>query len=107
LNSPQFVEAARTLATTLTQTHGTDDNALLTAAFRRLTSRHPDAEELVVLSGLFSEQVAHFTDHPDAALALIATGSSPAPETKEPARVAAATTIVSTLLNFDECISKR
>jgi hypothetical protein len=107
LNSPQFVEAARTLATTLTQTHGTDDNALLTAAFRRLTSRHPDAEELVVLSGLFSEQVAHFTEHPDAALALIATGSSPAPETKEPARVAAATTIVSTLLNFDECISKR
>lgn len=107
LNSPQFVEASRTLATTLIKTHGADETIILTEAFRRLTSRYPEEEELMVLRGLYEEQVAHFTEHPDAAAALIATGSSPAPETKEPARVAAATTIVSMLLNFDECISKR
>jgi hypothetical protein len=107
LNSPQFVEAARTLAATLIKTHGDDETIFLTEAFRRLTSRYPEEEERKVLRGLYEEQVAHFTQHPDEASALIATGNSLPPKTNEPARIAAATTIISTLLNFDECISKR
>lgn len=107
LNSPQFVEAARTLAARLIETHGSDDRELLNDAFRRLTSRYPDDAERIVLEGLLAEQLAHFSQTPAEATSLIATGESAAPVTDQPARLAAVTTLVSTLLNFDECISKR
>ncbi|MEQ1840369.1 MAG: DUF1553 domain-containing protein, partial [Verrucomicrobiales bacterium] len=107
LNSPQFVEAARTLATRLIEKHGGDDRQLVDDAFRRLTSRYPDDAERTVLSGLLKEQTAHFSGKPGEAASLIGTGESSAPVTDQPARLAAVTTLVSTLLNFDECISKR
>ncbi len=107
LNSPQFVEAARTLATSLIEKHGGDDRQLVDDAFRRLTSRYPDDDERTVLSGLLKEQTAHFSGKPEEAASLITTGESSAPVTDQPARLAAVTTLVSTLLNFDECISKR
>jgi len=107
LNAPQFAEAARVLATKLVEQHGENDSALVDDAFRRLTSRLPDEEERAVLEGLLAEQKAHFDGHPEDAKALLAAGgSAPSPST-QPARVAAAATLVSTLLNFDECISKR
>lgn len=107
LNSPQFVEAARTLATRLVETHGNDDNTLIDEAFRRTTSRFPDEAERKVLGGLLKEEVARFTDKPAEATALITTGASPAPKTDQAPRIAAVTTLISTLLNFDECVSKR
>ena len=107
LNSPQFVESARSLATILTAKHGSDDKSLIDDAFRRLTSRFPDDAERAVLGKLLAEQLAHFTEAPAEASSLIKTGDSPAPNTDQPARVAAVTTLISTLLNFDECISKR
>ena len=107
LNSPQFVESARSLATILTTKHGSDDKSLIDDAFRRLTSRFPDDAERAVLGKLLAEQLAHFTEAPAEASSLIKTGDSPAPNTDQPARVAAVATLISTLLNFDECISKR
>ncbi|NLT70414.1 MAG: DUF1553 domain-containing protein [Verrucomicrobiaceae bacterium] len=107
LNSPQFVEAARTLATRLVEIHGKDDDALLDEAFRRTTSRLPDEAERAVLGTLLSAELAHYTAHPAAATTLISLGDSPAPPNDEAPRIAAVTTLISTLLNFDECISKR
>jgi len=107
LNSPQFAEAARVLAAKLVGKHGANDPALVDDAFRRLTSRLPDEAERVVLTGLVAEQQAHFAQNPDEAKALLAVGTSAPCQTDQPARVAAVATLISTLLNFDECISKR
>jgi hypothetical protein len=107
LNSPQFTEAARTLAVELVKTYGDDQKAILTSAFRRLTSRAPDEEETRILSQLLTEQQEHFAGSPEEAKKLLSMGDSPAPETETPATLAAITTMVSTLFNFDECITKR
>ena len=57
LNSPQFAEAARVLAGKLVEKHGANDPALVDDAFRRLTSRLPDASkakpEQTILDYLF------------------------------------------------------
>ncbi|PAW63429.1 MAG: hypothetical protein B9S36_04790 [Verrucomicrobiia bacterium Tous-C2TDCM] len=107
LNAPQFAEAARVLAAKLVAQHGDDDAALVKDAFRRLTSRLPDDEERMVLSSLLAEQQTHFESRPGDAKALLAAGGSAPSQTTQPARVAAAATLVSTLLNFDESLSKR
>lgn len=107
LNSPQFVEAARTLAAKLVEAHGDDSDAILKDSFRRLTSREPDSEEWAVLKQLLSEQEDHFSQNEEAARELLKTGDSPAPECDSPAQLAAVTNVVTTLMNFDECISKR
>ena len=107
LNAPQFVEAARTLATRLVETHGNDDKAIIDAAFRRTTSRFPDEAERAVLGRLLTEELAHYTALPAEATKLISMGDSPAPPSDAAPRIAAVTTLISTLLNFDECISKR
>jgi hypothetical protein len=107
LNAPQFVEAARTLATRLVETHGNDDKAIIDAAFRRTTSRFPDEAERAVLGKLLTEELAHYNAIPAEATKLISMGDSPAPPADAATRIAAVTTLISTLLNFDECISKR
>lgn len=107
LNSPQFVEAARTLAATLVEKHGNDDSAIIEEAFRRLTSRKPDAAETSLLNQLVKEQSEHFAAQPAAAAKLISIGSSEAGSEENASRIAALTALVSTLMNFDECITKR
>ncbi|MCB1203258.1 MAG: DUF1553 domain-containing protein [Verrucomicrobiae bacterium] len=107
LNSPQFAEAARVLGTKLAETHAADDAALVEEAFCRLTSRLPDEEERSLLVGLLAEQQAHYQEKPAEAEALLSNGGSAPSKSAHPARAAAAATLVSTLLNFDECISKR
>ncbi len=107
LNSPQFTEAARHLAAALTKQHPTDDAALVEDAFRLLTSRRPDEDERGVVMKLLREQQAHFSTAPEAARAQLGVGDSPDSASDLPARAAAVTTVVSTLLNFDECTSKR
>ncbi|MEX2579797.1 MAG: DUF1553 domain-containing protein [Verrucomicrobiales bacterium] len=107
LNSPQFVEAARVLAEKLVAKHGGDDDAVIEDAFRRLTSRRPDSEERPILRRILSEQQEHFSDEPGEARKLVSIGDKPAPETDDPARLAAVATLVSTVMNFDECLAKR
>ncbi|MCG8598700.1 MAG: DUF1553 domain-containing protein [Verrucomicrobiales bacterium] len=107
LNSPQAAEAARTLAAKLVQKHGDNKNAILEDAFRRLTSRKPDETEKEILTKLLQEQEEIFETKPEAAKQLLAAGDSAEPKTENPAGTAAVATLVSTLMNFDECITKR
>ncbi|MEM1442747.1 MAG: DUF1553 domain-containing protein, partial [Verrucomicrobiota bacterium] len=107
LNSPQFVEASRVLAVSLIEKHGDKDTAIVEDAFRKLTSRAPDAEESKLLSQLLAEQGAHFAAAPEAATKLISVGDAAAGNPDNAPRVAAVTTLISTLMNFDETISRR
>ena len=107
LNSPQFVEAARHLASDLVKKFPNNNEAIVVESFRRLTSRQPDAEERKILGALLAEQQEHFANDPGGARKMLAVGSSPPPAGDQLERIAAVTTLVSTLLNFDEFITQR
>ena len=114
LNSPQFVESAKVFAANLIQKHGEkEDDALIGEAFRTLTSRQPQAEEWPVLKKLLSEQSELFSKEPEKAKTYLDTGEKKVggdekSEGKiDPASHAAVTVLVSSLMNFDECVVKR
>ncbi len=108
LNSPQFVEAARVLAEKLIAEHGDDDEGLIRDAFRRLTSRQARPEEVRILAQLFAKESARFSADSGRAEALLKIGETPLRKEKQSLpRVAAATVLISTLFNYDECCMKR
>jgi hypothetical protein len=104
LNDPQFVEAARRLAETVMKQSPSDEAARTRAAFRALTGRLPDATEAGILSRLFREQQAIFAAHPGDAVKLLAVGESAATNGVQPADLAAMTSVVSAIMNFDEFV---
>ena len=106
LNGTQFVEAARAFADRLLLSQSTEDSmALVSDAFRQLTSRPPSKRESVILLRLLSEQVAHFSD-PKEAEKFLKVGHYKA-KSKDSVQLAAVTSLVSALMNFDETLSKR
>jgi hypothetical protein len=107
LNDPQFVEAARVLAERLIREHGADLDVRINAAFRLLASRIATTAEQEVLRRLYARQRSHFAAHADQAAEYISTGEAPRDQQLDPADHAATTALVQTLMNFDECVSKR
>ena len=106
LNGPQFVEAARATAEKLIQKHGMNNReALSTDAFRMLTSRKPTVKEADILNRLLSEQIEVYQDQ-NQSHAFLGVGQVKT-QTKNPSYTAAVTSMVSTLMNFDESTSKR
>ena len=107
LNGPQFVEAARVGAQNLIAKHGDDDTAILTGAFRQFTSRRPDDREFEILQSLLSEQLEAFKAAPAKATEFLKTGDTKTEKIENAPRLAAINVLVSTLMNFDESITKR
>ena len=106
LNGTQFVEAARAFADQLIIKHGTENLVgLINDAFRQLTSRYPSEKEAIILHQLLSEQKAQFTDAKETEK-FLKVGYYKA-KSKDLSHLAAVTTFVSALMNFDETISKR
>jgi len=99
LNDPQYIEAARVLAAGALAESG---EAWIADAFRRLTSRAPDGEELRILKAAFEEQAGYFAGDPEAAKAYLAIGEQPTPEGADPARLAAATALAQAIMNHEE-----
>ncbi len=106
LNGPQYVEAARGLAEQLTKVTD-DDGELLQLAFRRLTSRRADGEELSVLTELLNQQRDYFRQDAERTKTYLSVGDAPADPAIDPVRLAATTVVIATLMNFDECVMKR
>ena len=107
LNDPQFVEAARMLGQRMLKKHGDDVDAMLADTFRELTSRVPLAKEMAILKRLHAEQLDHFERNAGEAEKFLATGDAPRDKSIPAARLAAAGMVASTLLNYDECVTKR
>ena len=74
-------------------------------AFRQLTSRYPDERESGILLRLLREQREFFKDEKETKK-FLEVGYYRA-KTKNSALLAAVTNFVSTLMNFDETLSKR
>tara|TARA_B110000008_G_C16974268_1_gene565215 strand:- start:3217 stop:5295 length:2079 start_codon:yes stop_codon:yes gene_type:complete len=106
LNGTQFVETARATADLLIQNHGTTNpNDLIQEAFKKLTSRSPSEQESKILQNLLEEQKKYFTDDKETEK-FLKVGYYQA-KAKDKKYLAAVTSLVSTLMNFDGTLSKR
>jgi len=107
MNDPQFVEAARVLASSAWTGSSGDFNKAVELVFVTLTSRPPLAGELQILSQLLEHLRRGYASDPAAATKLLGTGAQvwagelPAPD------AAALTMVISTLMNFDEFVMNR
>jgi hypothetical protein len=103
LNETAFVEAARKLAERVLRENPDDT---ITHAFKLVTQRAPQPQELEILTTALNEYLAHFQADPKAAAALTTIGTSPVPQDLDPIQLAALTTLANLLLNLDEVITK-
>lgn len=107
LNSPQFVEAARGVATRLHRQHGQDTREIALAMFRMLTGRRPDAQELQLLIELHRRQRQRFIKQPEAAERWLNVGQTPPDPSLDPASLAASASLANTLISYDGYMTKR
>ena len=105
LNDTQFIEAARVLAESLWRDPNPDER--LGRAFQRVLGRPPTSSENRILQQLFEEQRSYFRQKPEEATQLLKTGEKPVDASVPPVELAAATLVVSTLMNHDEFVMKR
>lgn len=106
LNEPQYVESARRLGErVMLEAEGSMVEKLAWLVQRTLV-REPTRRELAILLTGFIEQLEHYRADPEAAKALIATGTSKPDAELDPATLAAWTMTASTLINLDEFINK-
>lgn len=105
LNDPTWVEAARVLAQRCLA-DGSDRDAQLRQAFRRIVCREPLPAEMTVLESAFDKQLAIFRADAGAADRLLATGNVSRPAEADPAELAAMTQVCLGILNLDEALTR-
>jgi hypothetical protein len=107
LNGRQFVEASRVLGAKLLAKHDDDIDAIASEAFRLLTSRVPSTTESRILRQLFEEQLASFAADKSKATELLTVGQSSSGDVHDIEKLAAATVLVNSIMNLDECVRHR
>jgi hypothetical protein len=106
LNDPQYVEAARALASKAL--HARDSTkGQMTYAFRALLGRAPSPGELGVLASLLEEQREEFRSGRADAGAYLSVGDEPPDPSLDPVDQAAFAVLVQALFNHDESQMKR
>lgn len=105
LNDPQYMEAARVMAQNLlTEQLPIENN--ITTAYRKLTGRRPDENELKTLMDVYNDGLGSFNDNPELIPELLEIGDYPIDESLDQKLLAAHTYTISAILNLDETISK-
>ncbi len=107
LNDPQFLEASRALGEKLLKQFPKNEALRNREAFRALTGRMPDKFEAKTLERLFNDQRDLFAKDVEGAKKLLSTGESKWDESLPAAEFAAMTTVVNTIMNFDEFVVER
>jgi hypothetical protein len=106
MNDVTYVEAARLLAERMMLEGGDTPSQRLTWAFRSLTARVPNANELEILLNNFHAQWAFFESQPAAAETLLQTGAKRNAAQLKRVELAAYATTASLTLNLDEAITR-
>jgi len=106
LNNPQIIEASKALAHRAWQLPDTDPQERIAWMFRRVTSSHPQAEELDILVDYFAEEYQRYQDNPQAAEAYLATGNYQLPKDAPSTELAAYALVANTIFNLDEAITR-
>ena len=107
MNDVTYVEAARMLAERMMLTGGDTTQKRLTWAFRTLTSRFPDQEELALLQSNLAAQLNYFRSQPQATEKLLLMGEKRNNASLSSTELAAYTMIASLILNLDEVITRQ
>jgi hypothetical protein len=105
LNETTFVEAARMLAQRVMREQQAPE-ARIELAFRLVTARRPQPQELQVLSEGLQAHLQRYRAEPDAAAELLSAGEAPRDEHLDAAELAAFTAVASVILNLDETVTK-
>lgn len=106
LNDPQFVEAARALATRALQSDAKEDEGKVDFIAKHLLLRSlTDAEREVVVASL-KDLRTYYQNAEEDARQLIAFGELKAPESLDPKELAAWTMLTNELMNLDEALNK-
>ncbi len=106
MNDIQHVEAARAFAERIIQEGGSTSRDRIRWAWRSLTARWPDSEELSVVQQTLEAHQKRFEANPKAARELVSYGQSKPNETIAPEKLASYTMIANLILNLDEVVSK-
>ncbi len=106
MNDVQHVEAARNFAQRILKEGGATADQRIKWAWRVVTSRWPEADELQVAGNALAQHLNRYQSDEAAAKELISYGESPADETVNPAELAAYTLVANLILNLDETVSK-
>lgn len=107
LHDPQFIEAARHLASRMLSESGTSVKDQIEYGFRLCTSRKPTAEEMSILQSTFNDKFAQYTTDPEAVEKLLSVGAtSVSVSDNERDELAAMTQVARMLLNLSEFLTK-
>jgi hypothetical protein len=106
LNDVTWVEAGRALAEHVMNEAGSDPDARLTEAFRRVCARRPSPAELKVLRRSLNRALVAFRVDPKAAEAYLKAGESPRDPKLDPAEHAAYASVCLAIYNLDEALTR-
>ncbi len=107
MNDPQFVEAAKVLAERVLRENSKKPEEQITQAFRLVTSRWPNDEELEVLKEVYHREEERYEKKPGQANELLRVGEYEVDKGLPFSNLAAMTIVANTLLNLDEAYTKR
>jgi hypothetical protein len=105
-NDPQYIEAARGLATRTLREGGGTAESRAAYIFRLCTCRTPNEDEMKDLVDGYREDLAVYQENAEAAEKLIAVGTAPPDKSLDVAELAAWTVTANLLLALDEVLNK-
>ena len=110
MNDPQFVEAARVLATSLFTGRDALDNEAdderMNQLYLRVLARLPNESERSAIGDLLADLRRSYEEDPRAAAALLRVGEQPVEESIPAAELAAWSVAASAVLNLDEAVTR-
>ncbi len=106
LNDPQYIEAARVLATNILKKELASEEEMSKLLFRTITSRLPDKEELQNMIAYLEESEEGMNDPDKNPEDLLTVGDTPLDETVDKTKLYKYTTLACVLLNLEETIIK-
>jgi hypothetical protein len=105
MNDPMVLEAARVLATKLTESISDEEKAI-GEAFRRIVCREMKPKEKELLLDYYQEQLAEFKTNPENAKKALDVGEYPMNEQAITPQSAALMQVIVSLYNLEETITK-
>ncbi len=103
MNDPQVLEASRVLAYKALSAHQNDQDRLI-YAFEKILGRNPSEEEKNVLESFLEAEQTRFAEAPDQAREYLDVGQYP--QENQTPEAAAFMSVINTIFNLDEAISK-
>lgn len=104
LNDPTFVEAAKVMGEQMAKDNGRE---AIASAYRKLTGRRPQKEEMDLLTDLQQREYEKFKQHPQKAKGWLHAGQYQTDRSLDSLLIAANAAVANTILNSDASLTKR